>query len=75
MLVESSRKKDEALLFKTQTRNTIQFEAANLIRRLLTLTDNFPALPENRFIIMRLAYRPGTPADYDPEGFEPSSGA
>jgi len=74
MNVQSSRKPDQSVLLKTQTRSVIQYEASTLVKRLLVLTETLPMLPKVRFLVMRLTYRPGTPEDYEPSYFEPSSG-
>ena len=60
---------------ETQTKKQIEYEASTLIRRLIVLTRDFPMLPKSRFIVMKLMYRQGVPRDYEPEGFEPSTGS
>lgn len=75
IVVESSNKhgSQERKLFETQSKQRIQEEFTSMIRRLLLLTETFPPLPRERFLILRLQYRKDTPSSYEPAGFEPAS--
>lgn len=60
---------DETRLFRTQDRGTVENECCQLIRRIVAITGTLNPIPKERYLAMRLFYRPGTPLEYEPPAF------
>lgn len=58
---------------KPVTRANVKEATVTLLRRLMSMTQMLPELPERRYIYMGLRYTEDTPSDYEPPHFRPTN--